>query len=311
MKREETQLQIEDVSREDGRFTFTARSLSKDFECEDGLHRLASDSNNRPLVWRHAHPIQEGNENTHIYGRVLEADADDGYLVTKYEVYDHTQDHKDLQSLIQKRLEEDDPLGISLHYRKYINEQGNVVHYDVYEHSSTPFPACEECQSINYNIETKRNEENMPEKEDKQDEIKELEQKLNSKIKAYKKLENKLEDTINKMKHKDKKLEETKKEKESLESRMKKLEKKVTYLNEKKPIIDRILEIRESESFYLDQMKEMSKEKLEERLEQVKSEAESQPMTKSLEESAQESIENVDEENEEDVEYDSFVSNVK
>lgn len=310
-------LALESAMEENGKFFFIARSLSQDFECEEGLKRLSKDSVNKSLIWRHAHPIQEENKKSHIYGRVVDSWVEDGYINSKYEVYGHTPEHLALQELILQRAETKDPLGISMHYRTYSNSEGQKIHYDVFEHSSTPIPACIDCKTTKVGIETMVNEKKDKkdekvkseekdeelEDEDELDEhlqkIKELEELLNSKtakLEDYQSTITKLENEI-----------ESKKESEmTLEDKVNELKDEVEYLK-KKPFIDKIYELEKRNSL-LDYYKNLSIEDLKNELEDVKKRVETSIQTKELEESAEDTDvdDNINED--EKVSFDEFVS---
>lgn len=308
---------LESIDTENEKFFFTARSLSKDFECENGLKRLAKDSLNKSLIWRHAHPIQEGNKKSHIYGRVVDSWVVDGYINSKYEVYGHTPEHLALQELIKERAEKNDPLGISMHYRTYANSEGQKIHYDVFEHSGTPIPACIDCKTTKVGINTMVNKEKEEkdekvkskekdeelEDEDELDEhlekIKELEELLNSKT-------SKLEDyqsTITKL---EKEIEDKKESEMTLEDRVNELKDEVEYLK-KKPFIDKIYELENRDSL-LDYYKNLSIDDLKKELKEVKKRTAASVQTREMEESAKEADVEDNTNEEEKVSFEEFIS---
>ena len=221
---------LESIDQKEDRFMFTAKSITKDFVCEKGLNRLAIDSVNKPVVWRHEHPIIPDFKNTHIYGTVLESKAEDGSIISKYEIYNHTNDHEKVREVIRKRYELEEPIKISMRFRQY-DRGGSPIHYDVIEHSLTPTPACPECTMIDFINES----DIMPDKTDEQikaelEKIKALEADLTKKEKLLEDLEVKivtLEESI------------TKKD-EVLSEKDKVLDEKET---ERKEILDKLLEI--------------------------------------------------------------------
>lgn len=307
LEKKEESFSLQSIDTKNEKFYFTARSLSKDFECEVGLKRLAKDSLNKSFIWRHAHPIQEGNEQSHIYGNVVDSWVEDGYINSKYEVYGHTPEHIALRELIKERAENSDPLGISMHYRTYSNSEGKKIHYDVFEHSGTPNPACHDCKTTKVGIETMANEEKEEQEleDEEEDEhltkIKELEELLNSKTE-------KLEDyqsTITKL---EQKLESKQEAEMTLEDKVNELNKQVEYLK-KKPLIDQIYELEKRDSL-LDYYKNLSIEDLENELKTVKSKAESAVLTKELEESANDTDveDNINEE--EEVSFEEFTKHL-
>ena len=174
---------VEHVLEEDGKFYFTAVSLDNNFECEDGRKILSKKSIGKPYIWRHKHPIQSGEEESHIYGEVVNSEINDkGFIESKYEVYDHTVDHIAIREAIKERQKIGKPLGVSMRYRKYyIGDK--ILHYDVFEHSGTPFPKCINCKTKEYIGE----EEKMPEKEKV---IEETQKKLDKNMKLWEELHN-------------------------------------------------------------------------------------------------------------------------
>ncbi len=181
---------LEKIEQENDDFFFLARSITKDFVCEKGLGRLSKDSPGKPLVWRHEHPVNPDYKSTHIYGRVLESNVDNGSIVSKYQVYGHTDDHRKIRKVIKKRHEINEPIKISMRFRQYGDDK-DPVHFDVIEHSLTPTPACDECKVIDILNES----DNMPEEEKLKEvlkEIQELEKQLTKKDKALEQLESKI-----------------------------------------------------------------------------------------------------------------------
>lgn len=246
------ELSLEKIEEKDSDFYFTAKTLTQDFECPNVLKTISKLNINQPYIWRHRHPIDPKHIKNHIYGKVVDSWFEED-LYTKYKVYDHTQDHKDLIELIKKKQKTGDPLGISLRYRKYRDKEGNITHVDVLEHSGTYMPKCEECKINNFEEIINEEEKNMDGKklEDTLKRIEELETKLDSKTDDYQNALSKIETLEDNLKTKDKTLEKTKDEKKTLEDRIMELEDSVDYLN-KKPYIDEILEVsplKKSKSF--------------------------------------------------------------
>ena len=289
------------LKEDNGKFFFTATSLDNNFECEKGRAILAKKSIGKHYIWRHQHPIEEGNEDTHIYGEIVNSYINDkGSIESKYEVYGHTEDHLALREDIRKRQKIGKPLGLSMRYRKYYTND-KILHYDVFEHSGTPFPKCVECNNINY-----IGEDEMPEKE-KQTEnendgkdvknldeslkkINELEDQLTSRTKIYEELKSKVETLEADLKEK---AETLKKTEQTLEERVVDLKNEVEYLK-KKPIIDRCLEVKKLDARELSFLKTQDKKYLEGKLEQWKKESESQIVVQSQEESAEEARKQAD-----------------
>lgn len=310
---------LESTRLENGKFLFTAKSLTSDFEKPLCLKRLARDSKNKHLIWRHRHPISEEHKQNHIYGNIVNSQVVDGHILTEYEAYGHTPDHLAFIEEIKEKKLVGDPLGISMRYRKYFDDFGRIIHLDVFEHSGTPFPKCEECLQIDEYIGEK---ENMPDEEpivegetqeeDVVDEteleehlkkIDELEKALNSKTEALEGFKSKVETLEKEMKDKEESVE---KETMTLEDRVKYLEEelekskedarnKIDYL-QKKPILDEMFELKQDldedeKEFY----KSKNQNYLEGKLEKWRKE-ETKPFTASLDESADNIEDEVDEE---------------
>jgi len=234
---------LESFEEDEDTYTFTAKSVTKDFVCEPGLKRLSRDSPGKHLVWRHEHPVNPKYTKNHIYGRVLESKTEDGYFISKYQGYKHTPAHMKALEIIKKRDEINNPLSISIRFRQYGSDE-NPIHFDVIEHSLTPTPACEECVILDI----KNESEIMDEKELKQklEQIAKLEDELTLKNTKLEQMENKivsLEKSIEKAEEtvetKDKELEDISNEKKEL------LEQVLTFsdkLNEQKNMIDSLNE---------------------------------------------------------------------
>lgn len=304
---------LESIEEKDGKFFFTARSLSESFECEDGLERLARASINKHLIWRHRHPIEDKHKDNHIYGRIVEAHLEDGYIVSTYEVYNHTPDHLAFIEILKERNSVGDPLGISMHYRRYYNMKNEVIHYDVFEHSGTPFPACETCKTIEIGVETMVNENEIKEevKKEVEDEVKEedadaeilkkiteLEGMLNDKTEKLEAYKGKIESLELEMKKKSEEIDSKSEETKTVEERVLELESEISYLK-KKPMIDKLLEIIKIDDNQLEWLKTQEKDYITKRYEKAKLEAESKPHTKTIDESADENITSTDKEFEE------------
>jgi hypothetical protein len=301
---------LEDVKEANGKFYFTATSLDNNFECEIGRAILSKKSVGKGYIWRHQHPIQEGNEDTHIYGEVVASRINDnGYIESKYEVYGHTKDHLALRDDIKERQRVGKPLGVSMRYRKYYVGD-KILHMDVFEHSGTPFPKCTNCKNINF-----IGEEKVPDKEEKKDKEKEielegkdlqeslkkigeLENQLNSRTKIFEEMKTKVETLEAELEDKVKKLEETEKTEKTLEEQVEDLKNEVIYLI-KKPLIDKIKEVKKLDDRELEFLKDQDEKYLNKKLEQWSKESESKIHVESQEESAEKAKKHADKEFEE------------
>ena len=304
------EFKLEKVDIKDNKVYVVAKSLTKDFEPTYVLEMLAEASKNKHYIWRHRHPIEPKHTLNHIYADVENSWVEDGILYSRYEMYDHTKDHLAYIELIKEREKIDDSLGLSMRYRKYFNAEGVVMHTDVFEHSGTPFPKCEECGNTDVGViemtnekdKNKDNQKSCNKEENKMDEkeleesrtkIEELEALLNSKTEAFEELEAKIETLEKETKTKETDLEKEIESSKTLQDSINELEATVTYLV-KKPLIDQILELNdklpeELVEFYKTQKEEF----LEKEIERLTEEVETKPQIKSQAQSADESMQNI------------------
>ncbi len=302
------------INKENGKFYFIGEALTQDYECEDGLKSLAVKLKNKHFTWRHRHPIQKEHKENHVYGIVEDAWVKDKLMV-KTRLYEHTEDHRKLIKDIQLRDLVNDPLSLSMHYRTYFNEKGDIKHYDVFELAGTPYPHCKECNIISGVrkmekdkpiIENKEEEAELEEKALKALEtIKGLETELNSKTKAYEELESKVSKLESELEVKDNK-------EKTLEDRVLELEGKIDFLSTKKPILDKLLEadsnIDEKQAEWI-KLQEVSYIKT--RLEDAVKKAESQIIVQTTEETADDAqLEQKEEDKKLEVTFDQFISQV-
>jgi len=307
-------LSLESLDEEDGKFYFIGEALAQSYECEDGLVSLSNKLINKDFTWRHRHPIQEIHKENHVYGVVVESWVKENLMV-KVQLYDHTEDHKKLIEDIKLRDFVKEPLSLSMHYRTYFNEEGDILHYDVFELAGTPYPHCSECQIIKTGVMKMEKDEKIKPEETKEEEaelvkaletIKGLEADLNSKTKA-------LEEIKSKQEKLDKELEEKEDKEKSLEDRVLELGEKIEFLETKKPILDKLLEadssIDEKQAQWL---KTENVSYLKTRLEEAIKKAESQIVVKELGETAAEAKADKEQEEEkvEEVTYEKFISHV-
>jgi len=308
-------LSLEKIVEEDGKFYFVGEALTLDYEDKDGLKALSNKLVNKHFTWRHRHPLQEIHKENHVYGIVRDSSVGEKLMV-KVEMYEHTEDHEKLIEDIKLRDFVSDPLSLSMHYRTYINEEGEKIHYDVFELAGTPFPHCKECQIIKTGVMKLEKDEKIKQTEIKEEEvkekealekIKELEDELDSKTKAFEDLNCKFEKL-------DKELEKKENKEKSLEDRVLELESTIKFLETKKPILDKLLEadssIDEKQAVWL---KTENVSYLKNRLEEALKKAESQIVVTELEETAGKAHIDKKEEEEkiEEVSYEKFISQVR
>jgi len=266
-------------------FFFTAKSVTTDFVPQEALPLLAADSINKPLIWRHRHPINPEYKNYPIFGKVVKSWVENNYILSKYQVYGHTEAHRRLRLEIANSVKESVPLKISMRFRLYTNEQDKPIHCDVFEHSNTPNPVCTECKILNITNE----EKTMPEEKEILEQVKKLEETLEAKEKLLEDFKTKIEsletqliEKVDEVKTKDKEMQCQKK---TFEEKILELDSKIDYLD-KKPILDEIFEV-EGKTVLTELYKEKSKKFLLERLEEVKNAA-AAVKTQSLDKSAEE-----------------------
>ncbi len=308
-------LLLESLEEEDGKFYFVGEALTQDYECEDGLVVLSNKLINKDFTWRHRHPIQEEHKENHVYGVVVESWVKEKLMV-KVQLYDHTEDHKNLIEDIKLRDFVKDPLSLSMHYRTYFNEKGEILHYDVFELAGTPYPHCKKCQILKTGVMKLEEKEKIEQIKTKEEEAKlskalekivELEKELNSKTETLEEMESKLEKI-------DKELEEKDNKEKSLEDRVLELEDTIKFLEIKRPILDKLLEadstIDESQAAWL---KTENVSYLKKRLEDAIKKSKSQIHVKELQETAEDAQAEKDKEEikVEEVSYEKFVSQIK
>ena len=308
-------LSFESLKEEDGKFYFVGEALTQDYECEDGLVALSNKLKNKHFTWRHRHPIQKEHKENHVYGIVADSWVKENLMV-KVKLHDHTEDHKKLIEDIQLRDFVEDPLSLSMHYRTYFNEEGDTIHYDVFELAGTPYPHCKKCQILKTGVMKLEKDEKIKPKETKEEEaeltnalgkIEELEKELNSKTKTLEEMKSKFE----KM---DKELEDKETKEKSLEQRVLEAESTIKFLETKKPILDKLLEadssIDEKQAAWL-KTEDVSYLKV--KLEEALKKAESQIVIKEIGETSEDA--KLEKEKEEgkikEVSYEQFISQVK
>jgi len=286
------------IEEQSGKFYFIGEALTQDYECEEGLKVIAGKLINRDFTWRHRHPLEKIHKENHIYGIVEDAWVKDKLMV-KTRLYNHTEDHRKLIKDIQLRDLVKDPLSLSMHYRTYFNEKGDVKHYDVFELAGTPYPHCEQCNILSGVMKMEKNEKEIENKEGEaklEDEtlkalktIKDLEKELNSKTKAYEELNSKVTKLESDLDVKTKELEDKDSNSKTLEDRVLELEDKIIFLETKKPILDKLLEAdSEIDKNQVEWLKNQETSYIEGRLEKALKKAESQIQVQEIGESVDE-----------------------
>lgn len=259
---------LEATEDKDGKYHFTATSLTEEFEKPPCLERLARDSVKKHVTWRHRHPINDKNNHAHIFGTITSSEVINGRIVSDYEPYTHTDLHKQFIEEIKEKKYVGDPIGVSMRYRKYYDDDGKIIHLDVFEHAVTPYPRCDDCLHIDEYIGENENMLEKPKEEIKKDpqgdvvdvvddktleehmkKIEELEKSLNSKtevLEGYKTqietLEKEIKNTQDSKKQAEMSLEDRVKSlEEKLEVQKKDYENKIDYLK-KKPVLEVLFE---------------------------------------------------------------------
>jgi len=158
---------------EPGDILIKATSLHNKFLEEPWQSKLAKDSRNNRLLWRHRdpeHPKWQGL----VFGRNLqETVLDDGFSESYYRVFGGPEDspYDKMQKLIKYRLELDEPIGISKGFIKHYDKNGEISRVIALEDSITYKPQCNQCLTQEVIIQ-------MEEKEMKEL-VKKLQQELN------------------------------------------------------------------------------------------------------------------------------------
>jgi len=286
---------------EPGDMLIRARSLHKIFLEEPWQSRLAKDSLNQRLIWRHKDP-ENPEHKGFVYGRNLgETVLEDGFSEAWYRIFGGLEDGPEMkmQKLIKLSQELGDPIGISKGFIKHYDKNGAIRRVVALEDSITYKPQCSQCITQEVVIQ-------MEEKEMKEL-VKKLQQELDDtklQLEAKDKTIANNEDTVSKLESertafKDKleeleaKLNDSKDVKSALEGKFVELSdafkkfKLESIAAAKSPLIDLILEFEDSS------MAEVLKEvylgweikRLEERLDEVKSkDNQAKIMVRSIEE---------------------------
>jgi len=158
---------------EPGDMLIRARSLHNVFLEEPWQSKLAADSQNNRLIWRHKdpeHPEHKG----YVYGRNLEEKVlEDGFSEAWYRVFGGPKDSPEMtmQKLIQLKEELGEPIGISKGFIKHYDKNGEIRRVVALEDSITYKPQCSQCTTQEVVIQ-------MEEKEMKEL-VKKLQQELN------------------------------------------------------------------------------------------------------------------------------------
>lgn len=272
---------------EPGDMLVRALSLHKIFLEEPWQSKLAKDSLNNRLIWRHKDP-ENPEHKGFVYGRNLgETVLENGFSESWYRVFGGIEDGPEMkmQKLIKLSQDLGDPIGISKGFIKHYDKNGEIRRVVALEDSITYKPQCSQC--ITQEVVIQMEEKEMIE------EIKKLQQELDDtklQLEAKDKTITDNEETVSKLEtertaFKDKleelesKLTDSKDVKTALEGKFVELSdafkkfKLESITAAKSPLIDQILEFEDSS------MKEVLREiylgmevvKLEERLNEVKS----------------------------------------
>ncbi len=293
------ELSLENVELKNGKPVITVKALTEDFEPKYVLEMLSKASIGKHYVWRHRHPIDPKHTDNHIYGNVSDSYVKD-FLFSDIELYTHTDDHKAYLELLKERFKIGEPLGLSMRYRKYYEDEKleKVIHVDVFEESGTPFPKCEQCSTINLgvvNMTDEKDEKEIEEEkmlEESKKKIEELEKILNEKSESLKNYKCKLESLEKELKNKDETLEDSDSRIKKLEDTILEMGMEMEYLSTKKPLMDKILEVKELDEDELKFYKSKDAKYLEGKLEKWIKESEKKIVTQTLQQSAEEALEN-------------------
>jgi len=267
---------------EEGDMLLKARSIHESFLEQPWQAALAKDSKNVRLLWRHKDP-ENPTDRGDVFGRNLHEEVNGGFSDAYYRVFggEPGSAEDNLQKLIKKQLEANDPIGISKGFIKK-SKNGKIYRVIALEDSITYKPACKSCTTQEVLIQ-------MENKDVMNEEIKKLQESLDShKLQLEEKdkvldemkimkttFEAEKEALEAKLSEKDKEVEETKNKKETLEEKLVKLSdsfitfKEETEMSKKTPLIAEIFEYEQDEDLK-EVYSEWTIEKLEARKEKVK-----------------------------------------
>lgn len=280
-KEEKFQLELEDKppeflkdELEDGDMLLKARSLHESFLEEPWMSKLAKDSKNTLVVWRHRHP--EGKDSGYVYGRNLHNEVKDGFINTYYRIFGGPEGSPEdnLQKLIKLKLENNDPIGVSKSFLIHKNKNGDIQRVISLEDSITYKPACKACKTT----EVIQMEDIEKEIEVLQEQLNDTKLQLQDKEKALEEKENEIseikETYATKLEELEAKIDTKETEKVTLEEKFVELNdkfnefKKKALEAQKQPIIDEIYKYEQDEDL-LDIYKTWDIEKLEDRKKKV------------------------------------------
>lgn len=290
---------------EDGDMVVKARSLHKKFLPEPYLTKLAEDSVNQRVLWRHRDP-ENPEDRGRVYGRVLKAEAKDDFIESYYRIFGGSEDSPEakIQELIKSQLEAGDPIGISKGYLTQSDKNGTKRVLSL-EDSITYKPACKACKTEEVITQM---EEDLDKKIKKlQEELNDTKLQLEEKEAQESKYKEKLDELEAKVETKESTIEEERDKVNKMEDKKTQLEDKLLKLSEefqefkaqkeaekRKPLIDEIFKYEQSE-ILKDVYQDMSINKLEEHLEEVKGKhSQPQVTVTELEEEAKEELEKKD-----------------
>jgi len=280
-----------------GEMLLKARTLHAKFLPEPWLSRLAEDSENQRILWRHDDP-EAPKFHGYVFGRVLESKVQNEFIESYYRIFGGGEDSKEmaLQKLIKLKFEAGDPIGVSKGFIKYLDSNREIRRVISLEDSITYIPKCKSCKTIEVKLEMDEKELEIQIKK-LQDELNVSNVKLEEKDSAIGDYETKLKKFEAKVSEFEAKVKAKDSEKESLEDKVLALSDSVKTLNKKleyeskKPLIEEIVKFEQDEDL-VDIYKSWGLEKLEARLTKVKEKyKEPQIQVKSLDDARKESME--------------------
>lgn len=264
---------------EGNKLLFWATGLAQPHASEKEIEKVFQQSKGMKILYRHDHNVEGGD----VFGYVKEAKMEDGKIKILVAIDGDTEEDKRLQNEIVGSIQlskegiVDKPYGFSARFvtrhREDDPDRKDPVKTHLEEYSVTPIPKCNDCT-----IELE--DDKMP--DDKPNGAfdtlkkreKELEEKVAVKNEAIKEINSKYVETLTDQEvllTEHEKIIKTAKELEDraakAEAETKALQKKIVYLEESKPLLDKLAKFETSETL-LETMKDLSKEKLEKILEE-------------------------------------------
>lgn len=276
----------------EGKKFLKATGITKKYVNSIVYDNMLKYSVNTPMIYRHKHPAKGTGQ---FIGRVVEqeqgkVEGEDSVELLS-ELYQDTKFQKDCIELLETSIKAGKPLSISPAFQEFMDKDGKVTNAQLYEYSVTPYPVCKECNT--HGVITMEDEE----KQELETQVNDLQAKLDKASGITKKFEEFKKSVKKEIEDRDAKIEEYEKDKKEKGNSFDKiskvvyeLEARLDYAENKKPVIDRIMEY-ESSDFFLNFYKTLPVEKLECRLKEVVNSNVPKIITETIGESANKALE--------------------